>query len=34
MFAGATPVPVAEAARAYVESVEGTGTGQVIRVGY
>ena len=34
MFAGATPVPVADAARAYVESIEGGATGQVIRVGY
>jgi NAD(P)-dependent dehydrogenase (short-subunit alcohol dehydrogenase family) len=34
MFAGATPIPVADAARAYVESIEGAGTGQVIRVGY
>jgi NAD(P)-dependent dehydrogenase (short-subunit alcohol dehydrogenase family) len=34
MFAGATPVPVAEAARAYVGSIEGDATGQVIRVGY
>ena len=34
MFAGATPVPVADAARAYVESVEGSITGQVLRVGY
>jgi NAD(P)-dependent dehydrogenase (short-subunit alcohol dehydrogenase family) len=34
MFAGATPVPVADAARAYVESIEGDTTGQVIKVGY
>lgn len=34
MFADATPVPVAEAAAAYVRSIEGTGTGEVIRVGY
>ena len=34
MFPGATPIPVAEAAVAYVESIEGTGTGQVLRVGY
>ena len=34
MFPGATPIPVADAARAYLESVEGTGTGQVLRVGY
>ena len=34
MFAGATPVPVADAARAYVESIEGDATGQVLRVGY
>ena len=34
MFAGATPVPVADAARAYVESIEGSATGQVFRVGY
>jgi NAD(P)-dependent dehydrogenase (short-subunit alcohol dehydrogenase family) len=34
MFAGATPVPVADAARAYVESIEGSATGQVLKVGY
>ena len=34
MFAGATPVPVAEVARAYVESIEGARNGQVFRVGY
>ncbi len=34
MFAGATPVPVADAARAYLKSIEGAATGQVIRVGY
>jgi NAD(P)-dependent dehydrogenase (short-subunit alcohol dehydrogenase family) len=34
MFPGATPIPVADAAAAYVESIEGAGTGQVIRVGY
>ena len=34
MFPGATPVPVADAARAYVKSIEGAATGQVIRVGY
>ena len=34
MFAGATPVPVADAAAAYVESLEGDATGQVFRVGY
>ena len=34
MFAGATPVPVADVARAYLESIEGTATGQVFRVGY
>jgi NAD(P)-dependent dehydrogenase (short-subunit alcohol dehydrogenase family) len=34
MFPGATPIPVADAARAYVKSIEGAGTGQVIRVGY
>jgi NAD(P)-dependent dehydrogenase (short-subunit alcohol dehydrogenase family) len=34
MFPGATPIPVADAARAYVASVEGEATGQVYRVGY
>lgn len=34
MFAGATPVPVADAARAYVTSIEGQGTGEVLKVGY
>jgi len=34
MFEGFTPVPVADAAHAYVESVEGAATGQVLRVGY
>ena len=34
MFPGATPIPVADAARAYVKSIEGAATGQVIRVGY
>ena len=34
MFAGATPIPVAEAAQAYVEAIEGDATGQVLRVGY
>ena len=34
MFAGATPIPVADAARAYVESIEGAATGQIFRVGY
>jgi NAD(P)-dependent dehydrogenase (short-subunit alcohol dehydrogenase family) len=34
MFPGATPIPVADAARACVESVEGDLTGQVLRVGY
>jgi NAD(P)-dependent dehydrogenase (short-subunit alcohol dehydrogenase family) len=34
MFPGATPVPVAEAAAAYVASVEGTATGEILRVGY
>ena len=34
MFPGATPIPVADAALAYVKSIEGTATGQVIRVGY
>ncbi|MFN8167885.1 MAG: short chain dehydrogenase [Candidatus Nanopelagicales bacterium] len=33
-FPGFTPVPVAEAARAYVRSIEGASTGQVFRVGY
>jgi NAD(P)-dependent dehydrogenase (short-subunit alcohol dehydrogenase family) len=34
LFPGFKPVPVAEAARAYVKCVEGPSTGQVIRVGY
>jgi NAD(P)-dependent dehydrogenase (short-subunit alcohol dehydrogenase family) len=34
MFPGATPVPVAEAAAAYVASIEGSQTGQVLKVGY
>ena len=34
MFKGATPIPVADAARAYVQSIEGSATGEVIRVGY
>jgi NAD(P)-dependent dehydrogenase (short-subunit alcohol dehydrogenase family) len=34
MFPGAKPVPVAEAARAYVKSIEGAATGQIIRVGH
>jgi hypothetical protein len=34
MFPGATPIPVADAARAYVESIEGSQTGQVLPVGY
>jgi NAD(P)-dependent dehydrogenase (short-subunit alcohol dehydrogenase family) len=34
MFPGATPIPVADAARAYVKSIEGAATGQVLRVGY
>jgi NAD(P)-dependent dehydrogenase (short-subunit alcohol dehydrogenase family) len=33
MFPGATPVPVAEAAAAYVASIEGSATGQVLKVG-
>ena len=33
-FPGYAPVPVAEAARAYVKSVAGRQTGQVYRVGY
>lgn len=33
-FPGMAPVPVAEAARAYVRSIEGASTGQVFRVGY
>lgn len=33
-FPGHKPVPVAEAARAYVKSVHGRQTGQVYRVGY
>jgi NAD(P)-dependent dehydrogenase (short-subunit alcohol dehydrogenase family) len=34
MFPGATPVPVADAAAAYVASIEGDRTGQVLKVGY
>jgi NAD(P)-dependent dehydrogenase (short-subunit alcohol dehydrogenase family) len=34
MFPGATPIPVADAAAAYVASIEGSGTGQVLKVGY
>jgi NAD(P)-dependent dehydrogenase (short-subunit alcohol dehydrogenase family) len=34
LFPGFAPVPIADAARAYVKSLEGPGTGQVIRVGY
>ncbi len=34
MFPGFSPVPVADAARAYVKSIEGAATGQVIRVGH
>jgi hypothetical protein len=30
MFPGATPIPVADAAAAYVASLEGSGTGQVL----
>ncbi|MEX1210485.1 MAG: hypothetical protein WEA35_06375 [Candidatus Nanopelagicales bacterium] len=33
-FPGFAPVPVAEAARAYVKSIDGQQTGQVYRVGY
>jgi NAD(P)-dependent dehydrogenase (short-subunit alcohol dehydrogenase family) len=33
-FPGFAPVPVAEAARAYVRSIEGASTGQVLRIGY
>lgn len=33
-FAGYRPVPVAEAARAYVKSARGQQTGQIYRVGY
>jgi len=33
-FPGFPPVPVAEAARAYVKSALGRQTGQVYRVGY
>jgi NAD(P)-dependent dehydrogenase (short-subunit alcohol dehydrogenase family) len=33
-FPGHRPVPVAEAARAYVKSISGARTGQVFRVGY
>jgi NAD(P)-dependent dehydrogenase (short-subunit alcohol dehydrogenase family) len=33
-FPGFEPVPVAEAARAYVKSIEGAQTGQIYRVGY
>jgi NAD(P)-dependent dehydrogenase (short-subunit alcohol dehydrogenase family) len=34
LFPGFKPIPVADAARAYVRSVEGPATGTVIRVGY
>ena len=34
LFAGFKPVPVADAASAYVKSIEGALTGQVFRVGY
>jgi NAD(P)-dependent dehydrogenase (short-subunit alcohol dehydrogenase family) len=34
MFPGFRPVPVADVARAYVKSIEGALTGQVLRVGY
>jgi NAD(P)-dependent dehydrogenase (short-subunit alcohol dehydrogenase family) len=34
LFPGFKPTPVADAARAYVKSVEGAATGQIIRVGY
>jgi NAD(P)-dependent dehydrogenase (short-subunit alcohol dehydrogenase family) len=34
MFPGATPIPVADAAAAYVASIEGSGSGQVLKVGY
>lgn len=33
-FPGFVPVPVADAARAYLRSVDGVSTGQVFRVGY
>jgi NAD(P)-dependent dehydrogenase (short-subunit alcohol dehydrogenase family) len=34
LFPGFKPIPLADAARAYVKSIEGAATGQVIRVGY
>lgn len=34
LFPGFKPLPIADAARAYVKSIEGAATGQVIRVGY
>ena len=34
LFPGFKPVPVADAASAYVKSIEGALTGQVFRVGY
>jgi len=34
MFPGATPIPVADAAAAFVASIEGSQTGRVLRVGY
>jgi NAD(P)-dependent dehydrogenase (short-subunit alcohol dehydrogenase family) len=34
LFPGFKPIPIADAARAYVKSIEGPATGQVIRVGY
>jgi NAD(P)-dependent dehydrogenase (short-subunit alcohol dehydrogenase family) len=34
LFPGFKPIPVADAARAYVKAIEGPATGQVIRVGY
>jgi NAD(P)-dependent dehydrogenase (short-subunit alcohol dehydrogenase family) len=34
MFAGATPIPVADAAAAYVASIEGDISGRVLKVGY
>jgi len=34
LFPGFKPIPIADAARAYVKSIEGAATGQVIRVGY
>jgi NAD(P)-dependent dehydrogenase (short-subunit alcohol dehydrogenase family) len=34
LFPGFKPIPIADAARAYVKSIEGAATGQIIRVGH